>query len=254
MCCFFSSAAEYSCFFGALHRKPRQNSPTIRTTNHFSRWTRKKRKKNAINAITRKASCPSPRTIPPNTAAFSAIKGNKPRSGALKGAAVPESPRVQIRMPKQATIQSSSPEQTSSLGRKLGEIAAAGHIFTLSGDLGAGKTTLTQAIARGLGVPDSYYITSPTFSLLHEYPARIPLYHMDLYRLSGEDEIEDLGFIDYLYGDGLTVVEWPDRLGSLIPEKRLDIEILLDGDRQRILILTAHGAEYEKIIAALLNS
>ncbi len=154
-------------------------------------------------------------------------------------------------MRQQVTIQSRSLAQTVSCGKKLGELAQVGNIYTLAGDLGAGKTTLTQAIGRGLAVPESYYITSPTFSLLHEYPGRIPLYHMDLYRLTGEDEIEDLGFLDYLYGNGLAVVEWPDRLGNLVPENRLHIEILLVGETERTFIITAHGPQYEKILAAL---
>ena len=84
-------------------------------------------------------------------------------------------------------------KDTIALGRHLGNVAEPGDIFTLSGDLGAGKTTLTQAIGQGIGVPKDCYITSPTFSLLHEYPGRISLYHMDLYRLGNENE-----FLDFL--------------------------------------------------------
>ena len=83
---------------------------------------------------------------------------------------------------------------TEALGLFIGRRAAAGDVLTLEGDLGCGKTTLTQAIGRGLEVPADQYITSPTFALLHEYGGRLPLYHMDLYRLAGEEEIEELGF------------------------------------------------------------
>jgi tRNA threonylcarbamoyladenosine biosynthesis protein TsaE len=140
---------------------------------------------------------------------------------------------------------------TSSLGHYLGETARPGEIITLAGSLGAGKTTLTQAIGKGLQVPQACYITSPTFSLLHEYPGRLPLYHMDLYRLSDETEIEDLGLLEYLYGTGLTVIEWPDRLGSLMPEERLHIELNLLSETARRAELTGHGEAWREKLAAL---
>lgn len=130
---------------------------------------------------------------------------------------------------------------TMAFGHHLGRVAQAGDVFLLTGDLGAGKTTLTQAIGAGLGVPDTCYITSPTFSLLHEYPGRLPLYHMDLYRLGGEEEIEELGFEEYIYGQGLTVIEWPDRLGDLTPADYLEIHISSPTAESRELVLTAHG-------------
>jgi tRNA threonylcarbamoyladenosine biosynthesis protein TsaE len=132
-------------------------------------------------------------------------------------------------------------KDTIALGRHLGNVAEPGDIFTLSGDLGAGKTTLTQAIGQGIGVPKDCYITSPTFSLLHEYPGRISLYHMDLYRLSNENEFLDLGFEEYLYGDGLTVIEWPDRLGSLMPESRLHLELTIIDEISRSVDLSSFG-------------
>ncbi len=140
---------------------------------------------------------------------------------------------------------------TLALGRYLGEIARPGEAITLAGTLGAGKTTLTQAIGQGLQVPESCYITSPTFSLLHEYPGRLPLYHLDLYRLSDETEIEDLGLLEYLYGTGLSVIEWPDRLGSLMPEERLHIELSLLNETARLAKITAHGKVWQEKIAAL---
>jgi tRNA threonylcarbamoyladenosine biosynthesis protein TsaE len=132
--------------------------------------------------------------------------------------------------------------QTQAFGRQLGRLARPGDIILLTGDLGAGKTTLTQAIGTGLEVPDHCYITSPTFSLLHEYPGRIPLYHMDLYRLAGEEEIEELGFEEYIYGNGLTVIEWPERLGDLTPRNYLEIRLASPGPETRELALIAHGA------------
>ena len=140
---------------------------------------------------------------------------------------------------------------TLALGRHLGETASPGEVITLAGALGAGKTTLTQAIGQGLEVPESCYITSPTFSLLHEYPGRLPLYHLDLYRLSEETEIEDLGLLEYLYGTGLSVIEWPDRLGSLMPEVRLHLELSPRSETARLAELTAHGKAWEEKIAAM---
>ncbi len=140
---------------------------------------------------------------------------------------------------------------TLALGRYLGEIARPGEVITLAGSLGAGKTTLTQAIGQGLQVPQSCYITSPTFSLLHEYPGRLPLYHLDLYRLNDETEIEDLGLLEYVYGAGLTVIEWPDRLGSLMPEDRLHIELSLLSETARLAEITAHGGAWREKIAAM---
>lgn len=130
---------------------------------------------------------------------------------------------------------------TRRLGLRLGELAAPGDIITLVGDLGAGKTTLTQAIGEGLAVPADHDITSPTFSLLHEYPGRLPLYHMDFYRLQGEDEVVELGVEEYLESTGLCVIEWPDRLGTLLPAERLQLELVHSGPASRLALLTPFG-------------
>lgn len=143
-------------------------------------------------------------------------------------------------------------ERTETLGKSLGTVAAPGDVITLAGPLGAGKTALTQAIARGLGVAPEIYVTSPTFSLLHEYRGRIPLYHMDLYRLAGEEEIESLGFPEYFYGDGLTVIEWPERLGSLMPAERLHIDLAISGETSRSARLTEYGSLWQKKVTDLL--
>lgn len=145
----------------------------------------------------------------------------------------------------------SSLEVTDILGRRLGWMSTPGDVITLGGALGAGKTTLTKSIAIGLGVPDSYCITSPTFSLLHEYPGRIPLYHMDLYRLSDEEDIYGAGLDEYLFGEGLAVVEWADRLGSLMPESRLHIELFLISESERSALLTAFGKVWSDRLSSL---
>lgn len=124
-------------------------------------------------------------------------------------------------------------EETEAFGRFLGEQALPGDVICLGGDLGAGKTALTQAIARGLGVPPSCYVTSPTFSILQEYPGRIPLYHMDLYRLGDESEVADLGLDEFFYHSGLTVIEWYERAETLIPSGRLLLQLTIDADLAR---------------------
>jgi len=151
------------------------------------------------------------------------------------------------------SLELSSLERTEAFGKILGEIVEPGDVVTLDGPLGAGKTALTQAIARGLGVDPRIYVTSPTFSLLHEYQGRIPLYHMDLYRLAGEDEIESLGFPEYFYGNGLTVIEWPERLGSLMPPERLQIELAISGETSRTANLTGHGDLWQKKVADIIS-
>lgn len=124
-------------------------------------------------------------------------------------------------------------EDTERFGRHLGSLARPGDIICLSGDLGAGKTALTQEIAKGLDVPDSCYVTSPSFSILQEYPGKIPLYHMDFYRLGDETEVADLGFEEFFYLSGLTVIEWSERAGSLIPDTRLLIRLTIAEDLSR---------------------
>ena len=122
---------------------------------------------------------------------------------------------------------------TEKLGRLLGSLAAPGDVICLDGDLGAGKTALSQAIARGLEVPDSCYVTSPSFALLHEYEGRIPMYHMDFYRLQDAGEVEDLGLEEYFYLAGLTVIEWSTRAVEILPIERMTLELVQKVDLSR---------------------
>lgn len=139
-------------------------------------------------------------------------------------------------------------QETSAFARLLAKHALPGDVICLSGDLGAGKTALTQELAKGLGVPDSCYVTSPTFSILQEYPGTIPLYHMDFYRLSDETEIEDLGFVEYFYMSGLTVIEWSERAGDLIPDSRLLLKMTIQDDLSRkVEIDFGHGTWQERL-------
>lgn len=135
------------------------------------------------------------------------------------------------------------------LGEKLGRLLGPGDVIALFGDLGAGKTTLTKGIARGLGL--SADVHSPTFTLIHEHPGKVPLYHVDLYRLSHEEEVESLGIEEYIYGDGVTIIEWADRMTSLLPPDRLDIELRMQGDTERAIGLEADSERMSRIIGEL---
>lgn len=122
-------------------------------------------------------------------------------------------------------IHSLSLEHTEELGNFIGGICQAGDIICLGGDLGAGKTTLTQAIARGAGVAVNEYVTSPTFAFMHEYLGRFPIYHMDFYRLDSSDDVIELGLDEYFYAKGLSLIEWFERADDLIPDSRLTIHL-----------------------------
>ncbi len=128
-----------------------------------------------------------------------------------------------------------SPEATHALGRRLAEHLRPGDVVALYGDLGTGKTRLVKGIAAGLGIPETE-VTSPTFTLVHEYRGgRLPLYHFDAYRLRRLEEFFDLGYEEYFYGDGVSVVEWADRIEPLLPPHTLRMHLEhLGGDRRRI--------------------
>ncbi len=150
-------------------------------------------------------------------------------------------------------FKSGSAEQTREFGRRLGGELQAGDVLLLRGELGSGKTVLVQGIAEGLGIDQR--IPSPTFTLINEYAGRLPLYHCDFYRLQTQEELQELGLEDYLYGDGVTAIEWPERMGKLMPEDHL--EIVMEpvpacggpGCTQRFISLIPHGERYERLAA-----
>lgn len=141
-------------------------------------------------------------------------------------------------------------EETNRFGIKLGKLLGPGDVVCLNGQLGAGKTTLTKSIGLGLGVDD--YITSPTFALINEYDGKYPVYHFDVYRLENTEELYDLGFDEYFYGRGVSIIEWADRIGSFLPDERivLDIESTDDIDERKINI-TIFGDRYKEIVEEL---
>lgn len=140
---------------------------------------------------------------------------------------------------------------TEKFGRALAEQAEAGDLICLQGDLGAGKTTLVQAIARGLGVKG--WVNSPSYAILHEYSGRLPLYHMDFYRLNSSDDILEIGLDEYFAKDGLTVIEWAERAKGILPRDKMWLYICHTGESTRLVEITAaagFGDRLEPLIRA----
>ncbi len=141
-------------------------------------------------------------------------------------------------------------DDTRRFGQLLARLALPGDVICLDGDLGAGKTALTQQIALGLEVPHSCYVTSPSFTVLQEYPGRIPLYHMDFYRLSSEEEVENMGLEEFFFLSGLTVIEWSVRAGSLIPSSRLLLNMTIAEDLARIVQFDFGDGSWEERLSS----
>jgi len=159
-------------------------------------------------------------------------------------------PELETRAASAWDLYTSSPEQTAGIGEALGRLLELGDVVALFGDLGSGKTVFAAGLARGLGVGPEYYITSPTFVLVNQYPGRLPFYHIDLYRLAG-GEVHGLGLEELLFGDGVAAIEWPERLGSLLPAERLEVHLHITGEQQRRLCLRAQGSRGTTIIRSL---
>lgn len=141
--------------------------------------------------------------------------------------------------------------ETEEFGRVLGSLLLPGDVLCLNGELGVGKTVLARGVARGLAVSEP--VTSPSFTLINEYYGRIPFYHMDVYRLAGPEEMADLGYEEYLYGSGVTLVEWAKRVEEVLPSDRLDIYLKVypgePGEREIQLI--PRGERYEELVEEL---
>ncbi|PEC81816.1 tRNA (adenosine(37)-N6)-threonylcarbamoyltransferase complex ATPase subunit type 1 TsaE [Bacillus cereus] len=146
-------------------------------------------------------------------------------------------------------ITTKSSEETQRLSEKLGELVGAQDVIILEGDLGAGKTTFTKGLAKGLGV--KRVVNSPTFNIIKEYKGRLPLYHMDVYRLAESEE--DLGFDEYFYGGGITVVEWAHLIEAYLPNEKLQISLFHAGDDTRKIVLEPIGDRYIRLCEELLQ-
>ena len=128
------------------------------------------------------------------------------------------------------TVASGSPEETFALGKMLGGQSRAGTVFTLTGDLGAGKTVFAQGFAAGLGIGDP--VNSPTFTILQVYEGgRLPFYHFDVYRIADVEEMDEIGYEDCFYGEGVCLIEWADMIEEILPESRIRITITKDPER-----------------------
>ena len=139
---------------------------------------------------------------------------------------------------KETIIETFSPEETRALGMKIGQKAKPGDVYTLIGDLGVGQTVFTQGIAEGLGIAEP--ICSPTFTIVQVYEeGRMPFYHFDVYRIGDIEEMDEIGYEDYFYGNGLCMIEWANLIEEILPEKRHDISIEKDLEK---------GFDYRKIV------
>ena len=138
-------------------------------------------------------------------------------------------------------LESKSPEDTFQIGMRLGKLAEAGEVYTLTGDLGVGKTVFTKGFAKGLGIEES--VNSPTFTILQIYEdGRLPLYHFDVYRIGSVEEMEETGFEEYMTGEGVSLIEWADLIEEILPRKRT--RVLIEKDLEK-------GFDYRRITVEL---
>jgi tRNA threonylcarbamoyladenosine biosynthesis protein TsaE len=153
--------------------------------------------------------------------------------------------------PTQMQWTTGSAAETQLLAEKIGLSANAGMVVALVGELGSGKTAFVQGLARGLQVPDNYRITSPTFTIINEYPGRCRLIHVDLYRIETGGDLQELGLIELLHSDGVTAVEWAERLQQDLPDEHLFIELKIIDDETRQILIRASGSESKRLLQKL---
>ena len=152
---------------------------------------------------------------------------------------------------RKVKITTRSIRETQYLGQKIGTLIKQPLVIALVGDLGSGKTAFVQGLAKGLEVPDGYYITSPTFTLINEYPGRYPLVHVDLYRLENISDFEDIGLDEMLHGQAVIAIEWADKLSDGLPAEHLLVTMKIIDDDCRTLNLNATGHNATNLIRIL---
>lgn len=154
-------------------------------------------------------------------------------------------------MTEKICITTTSAEETLDCGRALGKLIDRPLFIALTGDLGSGKTVLIQGLAQGLGIPPETPVTSPTYTLVNEYNGRLPLFHIDLYRLTGPDDTIDLGLADIIAGGGVTAIEWSERLrgGDFSPD--IAIDIAATGETDRIISIFFYGTGTENLVEGM---
>ena len=163
----------------------------------------------------------------------------------------PVSTTIHLRPVEEPSLETDSAAATQAVARILGDRCAGGEVMGLVGMLGSGKTCFVKGLAEGLGVA-SEKVSSPTFALIHEYEGRLPLCHVDLYRLNALDALHGLGLEEYTESGGITVIEWADKAPAVLPSHHLLIRFEpLEGDRRR-LAFSPHGSRYELLVAELL--
>lgn len=145
-------------------------------------------------------------------------------------------------------LQTKSTSETIRIGKRIGSLLLTGDIVAFVGELGTGKTQFIKGLAAGVGVENTKYISSPSFTLINEYRGKTPFYHIDLYRLKAEEEAEELGLEEYVGGEGITAIEWADRIPSLLPRELLWIQIRYTGKQTRSIEIFGQGDRYAELL------
>ncbi len=148
-------------------------------------------------------------------------------------------------------ITTNSPRETKTLGKRIGKSLKSGSVLALNGELGSGKTCFVQGLAKGLEVPDNYYITSPTYTLINRYPGRLPFFHVDLYRIEESYELEEIGFYEILDGKGVVAIEWADRINNNLTSEFIEARFKIIDDTTRKIFLITYGHACSNLIMNL---
>ena len=149
-------------------------------------------------------------------------------------------------------ITTRSVDETQKLGEIIGTAVTGGTVLALTGDLGSGKTAFVQGLARGLEVPYDYYITSPSYTLINEYPGRYPLFHVDLYRISDPMDMENIGLYEILHNSGIVAIEWADRIEQKLLPDPINIHFELTGEKSRKICITAYDLKNANLLKNIL--